>query len=246
MTLAALLPRGRFADEPERLTVTSVHLEQGGLAVQQPRTVWAWFAVAMTAGVFVCTVSCGRSGPQTNGYDPRAVPGITREQLVNVVGKPQSAGTISLPGTSVHADVLTYPFGQVLLQNGRVVAVSINNDPSFRAPNGVTIGMAESDLRTTLAAHGGPHSGHIESYDAISGQIDTKTKDIYDDSDHMMIELVASNPNDPLAPFSVAEVTLTNHAGMLLVDAFTKARVGGLYPDVHVDNFISNSWKVGR
>jgi len=33
---------------------------------------------------------------------------------------------------------------------------------------------------------------------------------------------------------------------MRLIEAFTKARVAGLYPEVHVDNFISDPWRGNR
>jgi hypothetical protein len=172
------------------------------------------------------------------------VPGITRARAIAVLGKPLDARPFTLPGVS--ADVLTYPFGQGLLRDDRVVAISVNNDPDFRGPFGITIGMSEDDLLAALAANPKRHRGHKESYDAIEKTSDTRTKDIYDDTDHMMIELTAANANDALAPFNVAQVTFANDAGMTLIDAFTKARVAGLYPDVHVDNFVSEPWALGR
>lgn len=210
-----------------------------------------WRSPRAVSGVSTCALvlallsSCGRQAPSNNGYDPQAVPGISQQRLLAVLGKPQSQAPFSVGGTTVHADVLTYPFGQVLVQNGNVVAISIDDDPAYTGPYGVTIGMSEDALRAALSARG-RHAGHKESYDAIQNSIDTKTKDIYDDTDHIMIELVATNPNDPLAAFNVAQVTLATPAGMQLIDAFTKARVDGMYPDVHVDNFISNSWQIGR
>jgi hypothetical protein len=197
------------------------------------------------AALAVALAACAPHPPATFGYHPEAVPGLSRTRCIEILGKPQDAQQFSIPNTSVHAEVLTYQFGQVLLQDEVVVAVSINNDPAFSGPFGVKIGMAEDDLRTALVHHG-KHAGHEESYDAISNTSDTRTKDIYDDTDHVMIELTAANANDPLAPFNVAQVTLANPDGMRLIDAFTKARVGGLYPDVHVDNFVSNPWQIGR
>ena len=199
---------------------------------------------ALAVLVALLLAACGPKAPQTFGYKPEAVPGISKERLLDVLGKPQESENFSIPGTSVNADVLTYPFGQVLVQKDTVVAVSINNDPAYVGPKGIKLGMAENDLRAALAH--GRHTGHVETYDAISGANDTRTKDIYDDTDHMMIELTAVNPNDPFASFNIAQVTLTNHDGMLLLDAFTKARVGGLYPDVHVDNFVFGPWAQGR
>ncbi len=179
------------------------------------------------------------------GYKPEAVPGITRARCIEILGKPQDSQPFSMPGTNLAAEAMTYQFGQVLVEDGIVVAVSVNNDPAFVGPFGIKIGMSEDDLRSALAHHA-HHAGHIELYDAIGRQSDTRTKDIYDDTDHLMIELTAANANDPLAPFNVAQVTLANHAGMILIDAFTKARIAGLYPDVHVDNFVSNTWQIGR
>ena len=189
---------------------------------------------------------CGHAAPRTDGYKPGAVPGTTRDRAEAILGKPDSVSPFSLPGTGVDAEVLTYPFGQVLVQNGEVVAVSVNNDPEFRGPFGVTIGMSEDNLYAALAAHPRSRAGHRESYDAIEKTSDTRTKDIYDETDHVIIELTAANANDALAPFNVAQVTLVNGKGMNLIEAFTKARVAGLYPEVHVDNFISDPWRGKR
>lgn len=188
--------------------------------------------------------ACGTKQQQIDGYKAGAVPGSTRHRAIAILGKPQEAGPFSLSG--IQAEVLTYQFGQVLLQNGVVVAVSVNNDPQFRGPFGVTLGMSEDDLHAALALRHPPRAGHKESYDAIEKSNDTRTRDIYDETDHVMIELTAANANDPLAPFNVAQVTFANSAGMQLLEEFTKARVNGLYPDVHVDNFVSESWQSGR
>lgn len=195
---------------------------------------------AILAASTIVAVACGHKAAQLDGYKPGAVPGITRARLEAVLGKPQQDGPFSLPG--VQAEVLTYPFGQVLLQNGTVVAISVNSDPQFHGPFGVTLGMSEDALNAAIAARPRKRSGHKDSYDAIEKTSDTRTRDIFDLSDHVMIELTATNANDPLAPFYVAQVTLANDAGMQLLDAFTKARVAGLYPDVHVVNFVSVPW----
>ena len=191
----------------------------------------------------VCIALLGGCGPkavQTNGYKPGAVPGMSRQQAETILGKPQESGPFSLPGVS--ADVLSYPFGQVLVRNGKVVAISVNNAPDFRGPLGITLGMSEDQLKAALAAHPARRKGHRESYDAIEKSNDTRTRDIYDNTDHLMIELAAANANDPLAAFSVSQVTFANDDGFKLLEQFTKARVDGLYPDVHVDNFISEPW----
>ena len=101
-------------------------------------------------------------------------------------------------------------------------------------------------MKAALHASKQHRTGHRDSYDVVVGQNDTRTRDLYDQTDHMMIELTAANANDPLAPFNVAQVTLANSAGLQLIDAFTKARLAGLYPDVHVDNFVSMQWKAGQ
>lgn len=185
--------------------------------------------------------ACGHAAAPVSGYKPGAVPGISRARAIAILGKPQQDAPFELPGV-LAAEVMSYPFGQVLLKNGKVVAVSINSDPQFRGPFGIRLGMSEDQLYATLAANPRKRSGHQETYDAIEKSSDTRTKDIYDDTDHVMIELTATNANDALAPFNVAQVTYANTAGMELIDSFTKARVNGQYPDVHVDNFTSDAW----
>ena len=206
----------------------------------------SFLGVCSVLGVCSLLVACGHGAPKMDGYKSGAVPGISKERAVAILGKPQDAQPFDITGTSVQADVLSYPFGQVLVQNGTVVAVSVNDDADFRGPFGVKLGMSEDDLYAALASHPHHRVGHRESYDAIEKTTDTRTKDIYDDTDHVMVELTTANPNDPLAPFNVAQVTLANDAGMRLVEAFTRARVSGLYPDVHVDNFVSDPWEGKR
>jgi len=201
-------------------------------------------SIVTLVAVALCALGCGHTAATSEGYTSGAVPGITRARALELLGKPQQEGPFSLPG--VQAFVMTYPFGQLLLQNGIVVAVAVNYDPAFRGPFGVTLGMSEDDLRAALAAHPRHRTGHKETYDAIEKTTDTRTKDIYDKTDNVMIELTAANANDALAPFNVAQVTFANGAGLALIDAFTKARVDGLYPDVHVDNFTSDDWQGGR
>jgi hypothetical protein len=198
-----------------------------------------WTAAALAA--VVC--ACSRQTAQTFGYNPQVRPGISRERAIALLGKPQDEEPFALSGTAVHADVLTYPFGQVLVENGSVVAVSIDNDPAFVGPFGVRLGMSDDELRAALAAHPGVRVGQKETYDAISQSRDTPTIDLYDVTDGAMIELTSA---DPLSPARVAQVTLANHAGMALLEAFTKARLEGVYPDVHLDNYISNPWKAGH
>jgi hypothetical protein len=211
-------------------------------------TMWArtgrWPVAALTLATVVGMLSCSRQAPVTNGYRPEVVPGITRARVIELTGKPQDEAAFSLPG--VQAQVMTYAFGQVLLRGGKVVAVSVNDDPQFRGPFGVTLGMSEDDVYAALTAHPRRPTGHKESYDAIEKGNDTRTKDLYDVTDHVMIEFTATNANDAMAPFNVAQITLADDTGLALMDAFTKARVDGLYPDVHVDNFISEEWQGKR
>src|SRR6202165_1016161 len=188
----------------------------------------------------VCMNACSPKQVSSNGYKEGVVPGMSRARAEQILGKPQDSGPFSLPG--VKAEVLSYPFGQLLVQNGKVVAISINNDPNFRGPFGIKIGMTEDQVKAAFAAHPGPRKGHREAYDAIEKTNDTRTHDIYDDTDHVMIEFAAANANDPLAPFYVSQVTYANDHGMKLLQDFTKARANGLYPDVHVNNFISEPW----
>jgi hypothetical protein len=205
----------------------------------------SWFIASLVAATLALG-ACGHAAPRTDGYKPGAVTGITRDRAIAILGKPQQIAPFSLPGAGVDAEVLTYPFGQALVQNGEVVAISVNNDPEFRGPFGVTLGMSEDAVYAALAAHPRHRVGHRESYDAIEKTSDTRTKDIYDETDHVIIELTAANANDALAPFNVAQVTLVNDKGMRLIEAFTKARVAGLYPEVHVDNFIDDPWRGKR
>jgi len=46
----------------------------------------------------------------------------------------------------------------------------------------------------------------------------------------------------PLAPFNVISITRASAAGLALLTAITKAKVGGMYPDQHVFNFVSEPW----
>ena len=55
--------------------------------------------------------------------------------------------------------------------------------------------------------------------------------------------MAAANPNDPLAPFNVISITRANDDGFALLTAITKAKIGGMYPDQHVFNFVSEPWK---
>ena len=75
--------------------------------------------------VMLAALSCSHKARAPGGYKPGAVPGISHGRVLALLGKPQQDGPFSLPG--VQAQVMTYGFGQVLLQDGVVVAVSIND-----------------------------------------------------------------------------------------------------------------------
>ena len=185
-------------------------------------------------------VACTTKSAQPDGYRPGVLPGISQAEVTRLLGEPSQHQPFSL-GT-MSADVLTYRFGQVLLQNGRVVAVTVASDQTFVGPAGITLGMSEDQVRKNLRADRRRRVGHRDSYDLVVGQTDTRTRDLYDETDNAIIEMAAANPNDPEAPFSVISITLANAAGMALMSSITQAKVSGNYPDQHVDNFVSDPW----
>lgn len=197
------------------------------------RALFAVCALALVAG-------CGPRAQPQNGYRPGVIPGITRAGVLEILGKPTQEGPFQL--ASIAADVMTYPFGQVLLQHDRVVAVTIASDPSYVGPYGISLGMQEDPVRKALRADHKRRVGHVDNYELIVGETDTRTRDLYDSTDHLIVEMAAANPNDPYAPFNVISITLGDSAGTALMAAITQAKVSGLYPDEHVDNFISEPW----
>ena len=194
--------------------------------------------MAIVAVTIVLTACTPKAVPSS--YKAGAVPGLVRSQIEAILGKPQSSMAFSLP--RLQAQILSYPFGQVALQNDKAVTVTIASEPSYVGPNGATLGMSEVDLRSALHKGGHKH-GHLDSYDVIQGDITTRTKDLYDESDHVMYELAAANANDPEAPFSVISINLADANGFAFFQAVTNAKVGGLYPGQHVENFVSQTWQ---
>lgn len=192
------------------------------------------FCCALVAG-------CTKEQAASNGYKPGVEPGMPRERVEALLGKPKSATPFSLSG-GISAEVLDYPFGQVLTQNGRVVAITIANAPTYVGPFGITIGMSEDGLKAAFHANPRARKGHLDQYNLISGQTNTRTRDIFDDTDGLILEMVASNPNDPFAPFRVVSVTQCNSAGRALLMAITKAKINGLYTDEQVVNYTSDPW----
>jgi len=165
---------------------------------------------------------------------------MSQAQVTALLGKPTSQAPFNLEKISAY--VMTYPFGQILLQDGRTVAITVADDPSYAGPLGVKLGIQEDSVKAALSAHKERRTGHRDSYDVVVGSSDTRTRDLYDETDHLMIEMAAPNPNDPMAPFNVISITQAGDEGLALLAAITKAKVGGLYPDQHVLNFESVPW----
>jgi hypothetical protein len=212
-----------------------------GGAAQRRLPLLRRLALAVCAACLAFT-ACSTPPPQTFGYKPGVEPGMTKEQAEAVLGKAQQEAPFVLVNLS--AFVMTYPFGQVLLEKGEVVAITVAQDQSYVGPFGITLGMPEDVMNSKFHAHRERRSGHRDSYDVLVGQSDTRTHDLYDQTDHLMIELAAANPNDPLAPFNVISITQANDAGLTLLTSITKAKVGGMYPDQHVVNYVSDSWSM--
>lgn len=197
-------------------------------------------ALASAVALVAPLAACGPQAPQTNGYKPGVEPGMSKAQVVSILGAAKTEAPFSLPNISAY--VMTYGFGQVLLENGKVVAISVVDDPTYVGPFGIALGVNEDAMKAAFKAHRARRTGHMDAYDVVVGTSDTRTRDYYDDTDGIMIELAAANPNDPLAPFNVISITRANAAGLALLAAITKAKVGGMYPDQHVFNFVSAPW----
>jgi hypothetical protein len=196
----------------------------------------------MLAATAACLVvaACSPTQPTTNGYKPGVDLGMTKAQAEAILGKPKEEAPFNLGKLSAY--VMTYPFGQLLLEDGRVVAITVADDPAYVGPFGIKLGMQEDAIKAAFHAHNARRTGHRDIYDVVVGQNDTRTRDLYDNTDHLMIEMAASNANDPLAPYNVISVTRADDAGLALLTAITKAKVGGLYPGEHVFNFQSLPW----
>jgi hypothetical protein len=201
----------------------------------------ARIAVAAALAVCVSVAGCSSGPPATNGYKAGTKLGMTQAQAEAILGKPKQQAAFVLG--ALKAYVLTYQFGQLLLENGKVVAISIADAPTYVGPFGIKLGMPEDGVKAAFAAHKEKRTGHKDGYDDVVGTTDTRTRDLYDETDQLMIEMAAANPNDPLAPFNVISITQANGAGLALLTAITKAKIGGMYPDQHVFNYISEPWK---
>ena len=200
------------------------------------------FATSLAVVCALCAplAACSPPAPQTNGYKAGVEPGMAKEQVESILGKAKSEAPFSLP--NIAAYVMTYGFGQVLLEDGKVVAISVVDDPSYVGPLGIALGANEDAVKAAFKSHKARRTGHKDAYDVVVGTTDTRTRDYYDETDGLIIELAAANPNDPLAPFNVISITRADAAGLKLLGAITKAKVGGLYPDQHVFNYVSDPW----
>ena len=184
--------------------------------------------------------SCAPKAPSTSGYSHEIVPGVTLERVEQVAGKPVSDQPFNLD--TMHADVLAYPFGQVILSGGRVIVVTIIKDAAYHGPFGAAPGVMDEQFQASLKAAKGHRSGHVDSYDVIVTQGETRTRDWYDTTDNLMVEFAATNANDPLAPYQIVAVNLANEDGMNLLQQIVKSKLRGEFPDQRVVNFVSEPW----
>ena len=195
-------------------------------------TAVAWLALGAAA--------CSPKPPSTSGYSHQIVPGISRERVEQIAGKPVSTQPFDLD--TIHAEVMAYPFGQVILSGNHVIVVTIIKDQAYVGPFGVAPGVMDDQFQASLKAAKGHRSGHVDSYDVIVTQGETRTRDWYDTTDNLMVEFAATNANDPLAPYQIVAVNLANQDGMNLLQQIVKSKLRGEFPDQRVVNFVSEPW----
>jgi hypothetical protein len=207
------------------------------------RTVFPRLLLALTlaSALSASAAGCGPQAPQTNGYKPGVQTGMSKDQVDSILGRTTTQTPFSLPN-NIGAYVMTYGFGQVLLENDKVVAITVVDDPTYVGPFGIKLGIQEDAMKAAFRAHPKKRTGHRDAYDVVVGTTDTRTRDYYDETDGLIVELAAANANDPLAPFNVISITQANPQGLSLMTSITKAKVGGLYPDQHVFNYVSDPW----
>ena len=193
---------------------------------------FAWLALGAAA--------CSPKPPSTSGYSHQIVPGISRERVEQIAGKPVSTQPFDLD--TIHAEVMAYPFGQVILSGNHVIVVTIIKDQAYVGPFGVAPGVMDDQFQASLKAAKGHRSGHVDSYDVIVTQGETRTRDWYDTTDNLMVEFAATNANDPLAPYQIVAVNLANQDGMNLLQQIVKSKLRGEFPDQRVVNFVSEPW----
>ena len=197
-------------------------------------------ALPFLAVCALCWAGCSNKPPATEGYSHTLVPGVTRDRVEEIAGKPISTQPFNLDTT--HAEVMAYPFGQVVLSGARVILVTIIKDPAYKGPFGAAPGVMDEQFQAALKAHKGHVSGHTDSYDVIVTQGETRTRDWYDTTDNIMVEFAATNANDPLAPYQIVAVNLANKTGMNLLQQMVKSKLRGEFPDQRVVNFVSETW----
>ena len=201
------------------------------------RSIAAFVAAGASA---LALAACASGPPSTSGYRAAAVPGLSRDRIEEVLGKPTSSGPFSVGG--IQAEVLLYPFGQVILQNGRAVVITIIKDASYKGPYGAAPGVMDDQFQATFKARKAHRSGHTENYDVFVTQGETRTRDWYDPADNLMVESAATNANDPEAPYQIVAVNLANADGLALLEQMVKSKLRGDQPDQHVMNYVSDPW----
>jgi hypothetical protein len=198
------------------------------------------FVLAILTSWALCATACSPKPPSTSGYSHQIVPGISRERVEQIAGKPVSTQPFNLD--TLHAEVMAYPFGQVILSDNRVIVVTIIKDLAYAGPFGVAPGVMDDQFQASLKASKGHRSGHVDSYDVIVTQGETRTRDWYDTTDNLMVEFAATNANDPLAPYQIVAVNLANASGMNFLQAIVQSKLRGEFPDQRVLNFVSEPW----
>ncbi len=184
--------------------------------------------------------ACSSAPPPSYGYVPGVVPGITSDRIEALLGKPTSRGPFAVG--NINAEVMVYPFGQVILENGRAVVITIIKDPSYIGPYGAAPGVMEDQFHANVKASKIHRSGHVEIYDVFVTQGETRTRDWYDPADNLMVESAATNANDPEAPYQIVAVNLADEAGRALLEQMVKSKLTGDTPDQHVMNYTSEPW----
>ena len=199
-----------------------------------------WLASVALAAAILALAACSTTPPQSFGYRPGIVPGVTRDKVEAILGKPTSSGPFKVG--SINADVMIYPFGQIILENDRAVVITIIKDPAYKGPFGAAPGVMNDQFQASVKAQKVHRRGHVEYYDVLVTQGETRTRDWYDPADNLMVESAATNANDPEAPYQIVAVNLANEAGRALLEQLVQTKLSGEFPDQHVQNYTSEPW----
>src|SRR5579863_943852 len=199
-----------------------------------------WLLSLAAAAAILASAACSAAPPQSFGYRPGVVPGVTRDKIEAILGKPSASGPFKVG--DINADVMTYPFGQIVLEDDRAIVITIIKDPAYKGPFGAAPGVMNDQFQAAVKAQKVHRSGHVEYYDVLVTQGETRTRDWYDPADNLMVESAATNANDPEAPYQIVAVNLANEAGRALLEQLVKSKLSGEYPDQHVENFVSEPW----